>query len=192
MVSLFLPHTLSFHERKQDERSSSPPPAPQIGQRRSLTLTDLPKRASTTSLFIGPTPPLTPNAAAEEFFNQFATEAQRRHFAKPGDPRSLVRSDAEVPEWGLGQVYHQPRSRAGPLPSGSILDFAKVHEELQQRKQRDAKKKLRSPPPSRASRAPSRERGYAFSKYLLLLPPPYTSQSTLTIPFAGMRTRLGP
>ena len=128
---------------------------PRIEKRKSSTL-ELPltSRASAPSLFNGPTPPLTPSSAAEEFF------ARVRHFSKPGDPHSLVRSDAEAPEWGREQVYNQPRSRAGPLPSGSILDFAKVHEELQQQKLRGAKSKVRSPPPLRGSRVHSQDRGY--------------------------------
>ena len=71
-----------------------------------------------------------------------------------------MRSDAEVPEWGE-PAYNQPRYRAGPLPSGSILDFALVHEQLQQQKLLDVKKKVKSPPPSSfASRAQSQEREY--------------------------------
>jgi trehalose 6-phosphate synthase/phosphatase len=88
----------------------------------------------------------------DSFFSHHASE--KRHFGK------LVRSDAEVPEWGQS-FYNQPRYRGGPPPSGSILDFGKVHEQLQQQKLRDAKKKVKSPPPSHfASRAPSHDREY--------------------------------
>ena len=56
--------------------------------------------------------------------------------------------------------YNQPKSRAAPAPSGSILDFAKVHEELEQRR-RDAKtRSKRASPSSRNSRAGSHDRSY--------------------------------
>ncbi|KAK3718822.1 Trehalose-6-P synthase/phosphatase complex subunit [Vermiconidia calcicola] len=167
IVSLFLPYTLSFHDVKEDERRRSPSPPrlekPSIEKRKSLMI-DLPSRHSAASLFSGPTPPLTPNTAAEGFFSPspFATESQplKRQFSKPGDPRSLARIDADVAEWGRHQVYNQPQSSAKPLPSGSILDFARVHEEIEQQRLQKAKRRLKSSPPSRASRAPSRERGY--------------------------------
>lgn len=63
-------------------------------------------------------------------------------------------------DWGAQAIFNQPKSRAGPLPSGSILDFAKVHDELE-RKRRDAKARGKRPSPTaRASRAGSHDRSY--------------------------------
>ena len=61
-------------------------------------------------MFSQPTPPQTPSATArhEEFFTQFQPSVQT-HFPKPHDPKSLVRSDAHVPEWGTGLAFfNQP------------------------------------------------------------------------------------
>ena len=117
-------------------------------------------RASQASLFKAATPPLTPNSQATEeiFAAKLGVDAHKLRFAKPGDPRSLVLSDAHGPDWGAQAIFNQPKSRAGPLPSGNILDFAKVHEELE-KKRLDAKKKKHSPS-TRASRAGSSDRGY--------------------------------
>ena len=142
-------------------RQSQPP---RIEKRKSSAI-DLPTRASYTSLFSGPTPPLTPNTAATEFFSPATPEFPKHHFGRAGDPRSLVRSDAEVPGWGKEQVFNQPRSSAGPLPSGSILDFAKVHEELTQQKIREAKKKVKSPPQGRRNQ--SGDRGYENKSWIV-------------------------
>lgn len=59
-----------------------------------------------------------------------------------------MRSDVHLPEWGKQAIFNQPESRAGPLPSNSILDFAKAHEEIQRR--RPSKGSPRSRPQSRA------------------------------------------
>ncbi|EME39235.1 glycosyltransferase family 20 protein [Dothistroma septosporum NZE10] len=143
-VSLFLPNTISFHEESElPSRRRSPPF--QL-ERRGSSTADLPTRHSTASLFNartngfggGHTPPLTPafqTALNEEFFTP-GIDAKKRHFAKPGDPRSLLRSDTHA-EWGnTGAVFNQPRSRAGPLPSASIQDFAKVYDEMKERQER--------------------------------------------------------
>ena len=54
------------------------------------------------------------------------------HFPKPSDPRSLVRSDAHVPEWGgSGLFFNQPQSRADPAPPDTILEYAKAQERAQ-------------------------------------------------------------
>jgi len=105
---------------------------------------------------------LTPGAQAEEFFaSPIGVDAKKLHHARPGDPRSLVRSDAHVPDWGAQAIFNQPKSRAGPLPSGSILDFAKVHEELEQKRLEAKKSRHSQHSRSRgASRAASRDRGY--------------------------------
>ena len=142
---------MDFHEKEE-----RPIPPPGLHSRKTSTL-DLGSRPSTASLFNGPTPPLTPNAAAnEQFFAQFSIESQKLHFAKPGDPRSLARSDAHVPEWGQQAIFNQPKSRAGPLPSNDIRQFAKDYEKFGLKK----KNARKSPPASRPSRNASVERGY--------------------------------
>ena len=95
-TSSFLPYTLSFHDPEENDA----PTASGVLQKRQSSTISLPSRVSALSLLSGQTPPQTPYTAAEEFFAPFAIESQRRHFARPGDPRSLVHSDAEVPAWG--------------------------------------------------------------------------------------------
>jgi trehalose 6-phosphate synthase complex regulatory subunit len=79
-------------------------------------------------------------------------------FGKPGDPRSLVHSDSHLPEWGKQAIFNQPRSRAGPVPSSSILDFSKAREEAE--KKRLAGKAKHTSLPNRSSRAGSHERSF--------------------------------
>merc|ERR1712227_80670 len=56
------------------------------------------------------------------FFSQLQNDPR----IKPGDPRSLARTEAAPPEWGAAaQFLNLPKSTAGPLPSGSILDYVK-------------------------------------------------------------------
>ncbi|KAF2166541.1 glycosyltransferase family 20 protein [Zasmidium cellare ATCC 36951] len=166
-VTLFLPNTVNFHEDKATPRRRSPPF--KLEQRVASAI-DLPTRQSAASLFNagGPTPPpLTPGIqqqiANEGFFTP-GIDAKKRHFAKPGDPRSLLRSDTHA-EWGSTGVFNQPRSRAGPLPSASIQDFAKVYDEIREQKEREQRKQGRrvtkpSPHGNYKSRAGSSERGY--------------------------------
>ncbi|KAK5133640.1 hypothetical protein LTR08_007494 [Meristemomyces frigidus] len=159
-VALFLPYTIHFHDAPTEGDNRAP--SPRLDSRKGSTI-NLPTRASHASLLAGPTPPLTPGhtQANEEFFAaQLRADSSTLHLAKPGDPKSLVLSDAHVPEWGAQAIFNQPKSRAGPAPSGSILDFAKVHEELEQRR-RDAKtRSKRASPSSRTSRAGSHDRTY--------------------------------
>lgn len=51
-----------------------------------------------------------------------------KHSYKPGDPRSFVRSEAHVPEWGNAHYLNQPKSRADSFVSTSILDYGKVED----------------------------------------------------------------
>ena len=72
--------------------------------------------------------------------DNFFTPAQpsaATHFPKPQDPRSLVRSDAHIPEWGgSGLFFNQPQSRADPAPPDTILEYAKAQERAQILKER--------------------------------------------------------
>ncbi|KAF2769324.1 hypothetical protein EJ03DRAFT_336372 [Teratosphaeria nubilosa] len=121
----------------------------------------MPQRLSAASLLAGPTTPGTPGVRnADDFFGIQAGDASKLLVSRPGDPRSLMRSDATVPEWGKQAIFNQPRSRAGPLPSGSILDFAKVHEELEQKRQDARRRSTKRSPHGRPSRAGSMDRGY--------------------------------
>ena len=128
-------------------------PEPVLEKRKSAL--SLPSRASAPSLFDASTPSLTPGTHEDSPFSHPSND--KRHFGKAGDSRYLVRSDAEVPELGEA-LFHQPRSRAVPLPSASVLDFGKVHEQLKQQKAQLAKKKFKSPP--RPSRPASHDRAY--------------------------------
>ncbi|TKA27790.1 hypothetical protein B0A50_04891 [Salinomyces thailandicus] len=116
-----------------------------------------------SSLLHGSTPPQTPSVQANEHFfgRPSQRDAPQQTAGTPIDPKSLLRSDADVPDWGRQAIFNQPKSRAGPLPSGSILDFAKVHDELE-KKRLDTRRKQskRTSPPSCSSRAGSRDRSY--------------------------------
>lgn len=178
-----LPYTLDFHDHGEEP---SHPVAPEAHKRmqsiaevdsaprpdfRRSSMIELPTRASTVSLFDGPTPPLTPTAADQEFFLRYAPSdttmtLSRRAFGKLGGHRSLARSD--VDEWAREAIYRQPQSRAAPLPSGSILDFAKVHEELKEEAAKRANRKVTSPPPSRGSRNQSHDRAYEGKEWTVV------------------------
>lgn len=118
-----------------------------------------------------PTARVTPATPTEEIFGPPTAEHQKRLSAKLGDPRALLHSDPEVAAWGA-ELFNQPRSRAGPLPSGSILDFARVHEELSQQKLKDAKRKVRSSTvrSPTLSRAGSSEREYESKSWTVEAP----------------------
>lgn len=55
-----------------------------------------------------------------------------KHSYKPGNPRSFVRSESHVPEWGNTYFLNQPQSRADSFVSGDILDYGKVDDMLAQ------------------------------------------------------------
>ncbi|CAK3849803.1 glycosyltransferase family 20 [Lecanosticta acicola] len=167
-VSLFLPNTVDFHDDEEDKKPKGrsqpfnldPPP-------RASSTTQLPSRHSTASLFNGTPPPMTPaitQAMNQEFFTP-GIDAQKRNFLKPGDPRSMLRSDTHA-EWGREDVFNQPRSRAGPLPSASIQDFAKAYDEIKERENRQRQARMKrtkkTSPTSGAygNRTGSSERGY--------------------------------
>ncbi|KAF2863624.1 glycosyltransferase family 20 protein [Piedraia hortae CBS 480.64] len=154
-VSLFLPYTIAFHESPTLQQR------PTFDQRSSSTA-DLPSLKGVSSLLSASTEASTPSgkAAVDFFASQSSSDLARIAHARPGDPRSLVRSDAHLSDWGKQAIFNQPKSRAGPLPSGSILDFAKVQGDIE-RKRQDAKiRSTHRSPPGRKSRAGSNDRGY--------------------------------
>jgi trehalose-phosphatase len=150
VVSLFLPYTVDFHEATSTP--SSPPPPSQPKSIDTARNTPTPTNANTPtntnantarddqphSLLKRAPPshiqmPKTPLAMLEheDFFTPMQPSAAT-HFAKPSDPRSLVRSDAHIPEWGgSGLFFNQPQSRADPAPPDTILDYSKAHERAQ-------------------------------------------------------------
>nr|POE63449.1 putative alpha,alpha-trehalose-phosphate synthase [udp-forming] 106 kda [Quercus suber] len=155
----FLPNTIAFHNAESSADAESPAPLFSPVTRRASAI-DLPVGSNQPSLLAGPTPPLTTSSSEEYFTTKHAAaDTQKLMFAKPGDPRSLVRSDPSVPEWGSRAIFNQPRYKAVPLPSGSILDFAKVHEELVAKPRPDARRKTTSVSSHATSRAQSKDRG---------------------------------
>lgn len=81
------------------------------------------------SLFAGPTPPETPLAATHhDYFFSDGQPNVESYFPKPHDPRALVRNDSHAPVWGKNLFFNQPRSRAGPAPPDTILEYAKAQE----------------------------------------------------------------
>lgn len=166
----FLPYTTHFHE--DEERRSSPPQRALTGHG-PLTIRDLPrpqqalpvdtpKRGSAASLLDGGLTTKELNAAQHIFSG--ITEVHRLPVT-PGNPHSLMRTDAHTPDWGKQAIFNQPRSRAGPLPSGSILDFARVHEELEAK--RAQPRALRHLTSTKTSRAVSTERDFASKTWTI-------------------------
>ncbi|KAK1087626.1 Trehalose-6-P synthase/phosphatase complex subunit [Friedmanniomyces endolithicus] len=157
-VSLFLPETVAFHKPPSSaaRRSSTPPPTADLRRGSSV---DLPLRPPSLSILNGPTPPRTPSITDDIFASKPGTDKLLSR--EPGDPRSLVHSDAHVPDWGVQAIFNQPKSRAGLLPSASILDFARVHEEVvKEREEARRAATKRISPTSRSSRAGSHDRSY--------------------------------
>lgn len=150
----FLPYTTHFHE--EDKHEPSPPQRPRLGHPPIIEHSvDMPKRGSATSLLDDDDLP----DLNSDIFSKLVRDLRKLPLT-PGNPRSMM-YDAHVPDWGNQAIFNQPRSRAGPLPSGSILDFAKVHEELQQ-SVRNVKPKSAAPLKSRAA---SSERTFESKKW---------------------------
>ncbi|CZT18204.1 related to alpha,alpha-trehalose-phosphate synthase (UDP-forming) [Ramularia collo-cygni] len=153
-LSLFLPNTVSFSELPAKEARHNP--ALQLHRRAT---SDLPNKARTSTASLFDQLPGAANLGEKEF----ADDELKRLFAKPGDPRSLLRSDTHA-EWGRQDVFNQPRSRALPLPSASIQDFAKAYDQIKEDNDR-ARQKVpgrvtRMSPSDETSRSGSSERGY--------------------------------
>ena len=127
VVSLFLPYTIDFHDLPTPIRRPSPPRLPT----RSESLADFSENAS---LFAAAAAagPRTPAASSihEEFFSQ-RRPSVASNFIKAHDPRTLVRSDSYVAEWGSGVFFNQPPSRASKLPPSRIQGFGPPVEDEQ-------------------------------------------------------------
>ncbi|KAF2405490.1 hypothetical protein EJ06DRAFT_502758 [Trichodelitschia bisporula] len=111
VCSLFLPYTVNFHD------------LPTAAQRPSAPVR-MGSRTETTLLGAQTPPPKTPAAGtdAEDFFSQVPPSALA-HLARGSDPRSLVRSDSHIAEWGRALHLNQPPSRAEALPPSMILGY---------------------------------------------------------------------
>lgn len=149
----FLPYTINFKDLPST--SQRPQLPPRLASKADSTV-DVPEQKAT--LFPVPTPPQTPASATslKEFFPLTPSNAAI-HFLKPNDPRPLVRSDAHVPDWGASAfLFNQPRSRAGPPPPDTILEYTKAQGKLAQDNLnivRRARRSTKSTP--RSSRDPS-------------------------------------
>ncbi|KAF2684920.1 glycosyltransferase family 20 protein [Lentithecium fluviatile CBS 122367] len=141
VVSLFLPYTVDFKEPEvEPSKEVRPPNLSDLGRKGSTTSI---KNDSAESLLIRERPthitmPKTPAAMQEmeEYFTPLQPSAAT-YFLRPNDPRSLVRSDAHIPEWGAsGLFFNQPRSRVDPAPPDTILEYAKAQERAQAKRER--------------------------------------------------------
>lgn len=97
------------------------------------------------------TPPVdTEDALNANPFNSDSRRNSRNIQLPPqGNARKLLHGDSDVPEWGTTlQIYNQPRSRAGPLPSKSVTDFRKLRQEVAEEINIARRKKFPVPAPS--------------------------------------------
>jgi len=148
VVALFLPYTVDFREEDVPTPPSpkpEPPSLAEVGRQGSVSSIQSKHEATPQSLLrrAAPTHIQLPKAGAinisdhEDFFTPGLSSAAS-HFLKPRDPKGLVRSDAHVPEWGIGgQIFNQPQSRAEAAPPDTILDYARVQERMQHQRERE-------------------------------------------------------
>ncbi|KAL5122026.1 Trehalose-6-P synthase/phosphatase complex subunit [Pleosporales sp. CAS-2024a] len=184
VCSLFLPYTADFYNDETEAASkptptptptpTSPnaeePPAPApphlsdlaiartVSAAHSRTKPDGPesllKRAPPSHIQL----PKAAMATHQDFFTPGQPSAAT-HFPRPRDPKSLVRSDAHVPDWGIGgaQYFNQPQSKAPPAPPQTILEYAKAQERAQA-----ARERVRGTQPTKAKVDPR------WSKYAVV------------------------
>lgn len=155
--SRFLPYTVDFH----DEPQAPQRPNPVRMHSRAVSAVDLKNLPTTPSLLNGPgaVPPTPGVEEKDDFFAQLQNDPR----IKPGDPHSLARTEAAAPEWGATQFLNQPKSTAGPLPSGSILDYVKSEKpDPDLLAKYTAQKKRR---PTVSSRRGSNERNFARNSW---------------------------
>ncbi|KAF2665965.1 alpha,alpha-trehalose phosphate synthase-like protein subunit [Microthyrium microscopicum] len=158
VVSLFLPYTLDFQVPESPSQQS-----------RAEDYFGDPERRLSLLEKTQPIPAKTPGITADEaaFFAQNQPKAAT-HFVKPHDPRTLMRSDAHVADWGAGLLFNHPPSRAQELPPRTLLGHyaAQPGQDLLGLNNGvgiGAPRKKRSPTPSarksNASRSTSGQRG---------------------------------
>jgi trehalose-phosphatase len=122
----FLPYTVDFHDLQTPEQlpTQSAQPTDYFGSNAEgqASLFTAAKRSDISSKLSVKTPGAT--AALEEFFGQSQSSgAHTIHFIKPHDPRTLVRSDAHVSDWGAGILFNHPQSRASDFPPKALLGY---------------------------------------------------------------------
>lgn len=130
-------------EKPQKSQPGSPPANPVVSelQRRSSVTSSTTQHPGHGSILRdnappGITLPKTPAAmqAQEDYFTP-AQPSAVTHFLRPNDPKTLVRSDAHIPEWGAGGMFfNQPRSRAG-RPADTVLEYQKNEERVKSQRE---------------------------------------------------------
>ncbi|KAF1914874.1 glycosyltransferase family 20-domain-containing protein [Ampelomyces quisqualis] len=160
VCSLFLPYTADFqseekNDKKKEDSNSDPPTAKndtesaapdatEAGRPSSVgsstcTKEDAPGsilRREPPSHIQLPKPSVAAMQVHEDFFTPGVTSAAS-HFLRPHDPKTLVRSDTHVPEFGVNAApFNQPQSRADPAPPQTILEYAKAQERIEAQKER--------------------------------------------------------
>ncbi|KIW01789.1 trehalose-phosphatase [Verruconis gallopava] len=159
IVSLFLPYTVDFNELPTPARRPSPPPRQpsKTSLEESVGAVKLPghdRRASLElrgSLFPAETPPRTPAATADaqEFFSQIDQPTPATHFVQPHNPRTLVRSDSHMPEWGRHFLFNQPSAKPQQMPPARILGYGPSPSSEGEREQDRARKMAKTPKTTR-------------------------------------------
>ncbi|KAH3988132.1 hypothetical protein HBI70_044390 [Parastagonospora nodorum] len=153
VCSLFLPYTADFYNEDTEAKSNptspkqEPAPAPvdlsDVGRTSSAgsirNKSDGPdsllKRAPPSHIQL-PKPSMAAMLDHEDFFTPGQPSAAT-HFPRPRDPKSLVRSDAHVSDWGDSSLYfNQPQLKAEPAPPQTILEYAKAQERKEAQRER--------------------------------------------------------
>ncbi|CAI6341471.1 unnamed protein product [Periconia digitata] len=163
VVSLFLPYTIDFQDPDAEQTpapsaaadaqpapsaptsvaSAIPPLLAEAGKNVSSANAPTTK-ATADSLLRDQRPthinlPAVPEQAATDSYFPItpAPTNPASHFIRPTDPRSLVRSDAHVAEFGgSSALFNQPRSRADPVPPNNIFESAKAQEKAKVERER--------------------------------------------------------
>ncbi|KAK7184800.1 hypothetical protein DPSP01_002231 [Paraphaeosphaeria sporulosa] len=140
-AALFLPYTVDF-DKPQQSQASTPvtvvPATTELHRKNSIGSANDAGQGSILRDNAPPgiTLPKTPAAmlAQEDYFTPTQPSATA-HFLRPNDTKTLVRSDAHVPEWGAGGMFfNQPRSRAG-RPADTVLEYQKNEERLKHQRE---------------------------------------------------------
>ncbi|KAJ4344735.1 Trehalose-6-P synthase/phosphatase complex subunit [Didymosphaeria variabile] len=147
-AALFLPYTADFEKPQQSQAASPVPtiPVSDLTRKNSIGSHEDAQKGSLLrdNAPAGITLPKTPAAmlAQEDYFTPTQPSATA-HFLRPNDTKTLVRSDAHVPEWGAGGMFfNQPRSRA-LRPADNVLEYQK-NEERKQHQREQSRERARS------------------------------------------------
>ncbi|KAH8731521.1 glycosyltransferase family 20-domain-containing protein [Phaeosphaeriaceae sp. PMI808] len=148
VCSLFLPYTADFHEDSQPDHASetileTAPPV--LGSHsRQASVSSIRSKNDEPESLLRRSPPSYIQLPKSNYMldhEDIFTPGQpsaATHFARPRDPKSLVRSDAHIPDWNAsGLFFNQPQSRADPAPPDTILEYAKAQERVQAQNERE-------------------------------------------------------